>query len=178
MIKAIKEGLRRAVGMPVPERPKVGVALCVWRQELIVGATIGPGETGAIRDGRFGRLKTEVLMHLRKGTHCGGMYGYAGGHLEYGEAWDECAMRELYEECGRDMVVTAPQFWFAHNSVYRDEGRHYVTIVMKSEWLEGVPVNKEPDRGGDWQWHDWCRMPDKLMLAIDYSVKGGLHPCM
>jgi hypothetical protein len=49
---------------------------------------------------------------------------------------------------------------------------------MKSEWLEGVPVNKEPDRGGDWQWHDWCRMPDKLMLAIDYSVKGGLHPCM
>jgi len=159
------------------ERPKVGVALCVWRERFVAGDCLKSGQTGAVRDGRIGRVYTEVLMHERKGPHCGGLFGYPGGHLEYGEAWDTCAMRELYEECGREITVRAPRLWFVHNSIYRDEGKHYVTIVMKAEWLEGEPMNMEPDRGGPWKWFSLDDMPKNLMLAIDYSVKGGLTPC-
>ena len=44
----------------------------------------------------------------------------AGGHLEYGESFAECALRELAEETG--LKATSASFVTANNNVFRDVG--------------------------------------------------------
>ena len=49
-----------------------------------------------------------VLMLKRKGAHGEGTWAPPGGHLEFGESLEECAMRETLEETG--VVVRDVQF--------------------------------------------------------------------
>lgn len=51
-----------------------------------------------------------------------------GGHLEFGESFENCATREVLEETG--LTVQNVRFLTATNDVMEDEGKHYVTIFM------------------------------------------------
>jgi 8-oxo-dGTP diphosphatase len=51
-----------------------------------------------------------------------------GGHLEYGESFETCAEREILEETG--LKIRGIRFLTATNSVFKTEGKHYVTIFM------------------------------------------------
>ena len=51
-----------------------------------------------------------------------------GGHLEFGESFENCATREILEETG--LTVQNVRFLTATNDVMEDEGKHYVTIFM------------------------------------------------
>lgn len=53
-----------------------------------------------------------------------------GGHLEYGESFEECARREVLEETG--LEVGNIQFRTATNDVF-GEGKHYVTVFVSCE---------------------------------------------
>lgn len=41
-----------------------------------------------------------ILIGKRKGSHGAGTLALAGGHLDWLESWEDCAVRELYEETG------------------------------------------------------------------------------
>jgi 8-oxo-dGTP diphosphatase len=170
-IKAFKNTIRMGLGLPLssemrpvpkvtPSRPMVGVGVCIYRE-------LADAEK---------RPYTAVLLHERLTTHATGMHSFPGGHLEYGESWEECAIREVREECGDDLVITAPEFWTVHNTVYQDEGKHYVTVIMRARWIAGGTVNTEPDKGADWHWYPWDAMPSPLMEPIRESYQSGLRP--
>lgn len=108
----------------------------------------------------------KVLVGRRKGSHAAGLISFPGGHLDFGETWDACVLRELAEECGEDFkVAVVPALtkidfegrfrlhldWFVTNDIL-PEGKHYITIFLVAEWVSGEPVNMEPHKCEGWEW--------------------------
>lgn len=69
-----------------------------------------------LRDGK-------VLLGRRKGSHGAGCWSAPGGHLEFGEAVEDCALREALEETG--LALSELRHGPFSNDVF--EGRHYPT---------------------------------------------------
>lgn len=109
-----------------------------------------------IKNGKF-------IMGLRKGSHAGGTWGLPGGHLEFGESWEECARRETLEEVG--IEIKNIKFLAATNDVFSTD-KHYVTIFMSSEWASGEAVNLEPEKCEALAWHTLETLPSNIMLPI------------
>ena len=126
-----------------PDRPKIGVGVFV------------------IKDGKFPML-------LRQGSHAAGDWALAGGHLELGENWEDCAIRETREELG--VEITNVRFLSATNDVF-DKSKHYVTIFMIADWSAGEAVNAEPDKATDLKWFTLDSLPDNIMLPIRNLLK-------
>ena len=57
-----------------------------------------------------------------------GTLALPGGHLEFGESFENCAVREVLEETG--LTIQNVRFLTATNDVMEEEGKHYVTIFM------------------------------------------------
>jgi 8-oxo-dGTP diphosphatase len=75
--------------------------------------------------------KQEFVLGKRLGSHGSGTYALPGGHLAYGESFEECSAREILEETG--LKVKNIKFLTATNDVMEKEGKHYVTIFMGCE---------------------------------------------
>lgn len=119
------------------------------------------------------RREGKILMGLRKGNHAQGTWCYPGGHLEYGESWQDCARREVAEECG--LQVTPAVLGTVTNDIFPD-GRHYITLIMVADYISGEAQVLEPDKMTDWQWVDWQQAPEPLMLPILNARAQGFNP--
>jgi 8-oxo-dGTP diphosphatase len=126
--------------------PKVGVGVMIWK------------------DGK-------VLLHKRKGSHGAGEFSWPGGHLEFGESFEECAKRETMEEAG--IEIENVQFLRLLNMKdYKD--KHYVDIGMIADWKSGVPQIMEPSKCESWGWYNPAHLPEPLFKAIPYYFEA-LH---
>jgi len=111
-----------------------------------------------------------VLVGKRKGSHGAGTYQLPGGHLEYGESWEECAIREVKEETGMDLID--PMLIHATNDVFQSEGKHYITIFMVGEVSDlQQPVLIEPDKCESWQWAKWENIPTPRFAPLQSFLK-------
>jgi 8-oxo-dGTP diphosphatase len=107
------------------------------------------------RDGQF-------LMQQRKGAHGEGTWSTPGGHLEFGETFQECAAREVKEETG--MEIRNIRIGAVTNDIFKEDNKHYVTIWLVSDWKSGEPSITEPDKCIDQKWVDFDSLPDPLFL--------------
>jgi 8-oxo-dGTP diphosphatase len=107
------------------------------------------------------RDNRKVLMGKRICEHGFGNHAFPGGHLEMYESFEDCAIREVKEECGIDVSAGAPRVWKTVNTLYREEGKHYVGIFVIVDWYPemGEPINMEPEKCAGWRWYDWDNMP-------------------
>ena len=116
----------------------------------------------------------KVLVGKRKNSHGSDTWGFAGGHLEFGESWEDCARREVKEETG--LEITNLNFGFATNDIFSDELKHYITIFMIADCEWGDAQLLEPDKCEAWQWFAWDKLPVNLFLPIQNLRKTNFIP--
>src|SRR5690606_16071274 len=74
----------------------------------------------------------KVLLAKRKGSHGADQYAFPGGHLEHGESFAECAIRETMEEAG--IEINNVRFLFVAN-VLTYMPKHYVHLTLLADWV-------------------------------------------
>ena len=119
-------------------------------------------------------FKKELLLGYRVTKHGNGVWGFPGGHLEFGESPEGCAIREAREECG--LTLRNVTFYTLSNDVFADTGKHYITLHMRADVDDPTLVNHEPDKHRDWQWFAWDKLPQPLFLPITNMLNQNLAP--
>lgn len=102
------------------------------------------------------------LMMRRQGSHGEGSWSVPGGHLEFGESFEETAQREVEEETG--LTIKNIRFGGITNDHFACDKKHYVTIWMLSDWDGGEPVNREPTKCTAIEWRTFDTLPERLFL--------------
>jgi 8-oxo-dGTP diphosphatase len=124
------------------KKPKVGVGVMIFR------------------DGK-------ILLGKRKGSHGDGEYAFPGGHLEYMESFDNCARREVGEECGIKIKNIRFQL-LANLTMYAP--KHYVHVGLLAEWESGEPKVLEPNSSESWNWHELNELPQPLFATCELAI--------
>ena len=119
-------------------KPKVGVGVMI------------------LKDGK-------VLMTQRKGSHGAGELSFPGGHLEYMESFEDCAVRETKEECGLEIKNIRMSYV---TNVQKYAPKHYVHIGLIADWASGEPQTLEPEKAGEWKWFDLEDLPDEPIFEF------------
>jgi len=123
------------------------------------------------------------LLHMEIGKlligkrNDSGLLGLPGGWLEFGENWEDCASRELYEETN----LRKPSHEFHHmhtlNCRFLDKGHHNISCIMFAEVnMEELPQikNNEPDKCLGWYWISLSEMRgmiDNLFYPLQQFLK-------
>lgn len=129
-------------------RPKVGVAAIV-------------------------RDHNSILLGKRLSKHAKDFWGPPGGHLEFGESFEQCALRELEEETG--LIGSQAHQLAVYNTVYHLEQQHYVIVFMEVAFPHGQePVLKEPEKCAGWSYFNLDQLPSPLMIGFKMLLEGDL----
>lgn len=121
----------------------------------------------AIKDGK-------ILYWLRKSKHWNWTYSPPGGHLEYGETIEDCAIRELYEE---SWLIAKPAdviVFCTLNEIYPNNQKHYINITTLITRFSWSVENKEPEKLEKWEWMSWDDIKalwNKNFLPIQELIK-------
>ena len=116
----------------------------------------------------------KTLLALRKGSHGAGEYAFPGGHLEFGESFEQAAKRETLEESG--ITIKNVQFATTTNDIYNNEEKHYITIFLISEYDHGEARIMEPEKASEMDWFEWKDLPSPLFLPVQTLVDSGFNP--
>jgi len=90
--------------------------------------------------------------------HGEGTWTMPGGKLDYGETFEDGAVRETFEETGIRLNKTRIICLNEDKNIYA----HYVTIGLYCDDFEGEPKVMEPDEITEWRWFAIEEMPKNL----------------
>lgn len=110
----------------------------------------------------------EVLLAKRKGSHGEGEYAFPGGHLEFGESFANCAIRETREEAG--IEISNIRFQYLAN-IMKYGGKQYIHIGLTADWRSGKPQVIEPEKSEEWGWFPLSNIPEPLFEMSNLSIK-------
>lgn len=114
-----------------------------------------------------------ALLGKRKNAHGAGSWAFPGGHLEYRESIEECARREVGEECGLEIGDIRPLGFT--NDLFHEAGKHYVTLFVRADHRSGQPVVREPDQCELWIWSPWPPEVSPLFLPLANLLKQNIR---
>jgi 8-oxo-dGTP diphosphatase len=109
----------------------------------------------------------------RAGSHGEGTWCPPGGHLEFGESLEVCALREAREETG--VEVTDLRFLAITNDLF-PEGKHYITIWMEGSYASGEATIGEPQKASEVGWFSWGSVPEPRFLPLQNLLAGRSRP--
>ena len=109
----------------------------------------------------------KVLMGKRKGSHGNGEYSFTGGHMEFGESFEDCAKRETMEEAG--IEIKNLRFLCLAN-ILKHEGRQDMTLGIIADWESGEPRADENEKLDDWNWYDLNNLPSPIFYPAEVML--------
>jgi ADP-ribose pyrophosphatase YjhB (NUDIX family)/catechol 2,3-dioxygenase-like lactoylglutathione lyase family enzyme len=115
-----------------------------------------------------------VLLGQRRGAHGAGTWALPGGNLDFGEAIERCAAREVLEETGLEITVASRGPYTS--DVFDDVGQHYVTVFVIAHAARGEPRLCEPDKCAEWRWCRWKDLPAPLFPPLAQLHARGYVP--
>lgn len=110
-----------------------------------------------------------ILLGERTHSHGSGTWCIPGGHLEFGETPEECAVRELKEETGLSALSTQEGPWV--NVLFPNQQKHYISLFVIVKEYEGILQNPEPDKCRSWEWHSIQDLPQPLFPSVENLLK-------
>ncbi|MCD9473548.1 nucleotide triphosphate diphosphatase NUDT15 [Photobacterium phosphoreum] len=112
----------------------------------------------------------QILIGKRKNSHAP-YYSIPGGHMELGETFSQCAIREVEEETG--LTIYKPQVIAVTNnlSTYHESGKHYISVALLTTEFSGELTLKEPDKCEGWLWVDPAQVPSPQFDASEQSIR-------
>ena len=116
----------------------------------------------------------KVLLGKRKNSHGTDSWCFPGGHLEFNEEIEDCARREVLEETG--ITIKDIKMGSFTNDIFKEEGKHYVTIFVLSNHDFGEVKLIEPEKCEIWDWFEWNKLPQPLFIPIENLLKQGFDP--
>ena len=131
--------------MPSKKYPRVGVAVIIERNG-------------------------QVLLVKRKNAHGAGSWAMPGGHLEFGETLEMCAIRETREEVG--LNISGVSYAAFTNDFFSEESKHYITIWMSATFSKGEPFIAAAREVDEMGWFSWKGLPKPLFLPLQNLLNG------
>ncbi|KRX06759.1 NUDIX hydrolase domain protein [Pseudocohnilembus persalinus] len=110
----------------------------------------------------FNKYSQNVLLSKRKDN---GLFGFPGGHLEFGEDIEYCSSRELKEETNLQIDQKEFKVFKCLNVKRLNINYHYVNFFtiaqFKNAYISQKIVNLEPEKHEDWEWVS-CQQMENL----------------
>ena len=112
----------------------------------------------------------EVLIQNRKKKFPG--WSFPGGHVEHGESFYACAVREVKEETGLD--VRNLTYCGAIHWMNRDNGERYLCFMYKTTEYDGELIAESAEHDHFWLGLDALLAAPKEKLSSVYYVHSPL----
>lgn len=115
--------------------------------------------------------KKQILLLRRFQTgYEDGKYSLPAGHVEEGETFTQCIVRETKEEVG---VTVKPEDLFVAHVMHRNAGKNNERVdvfFVTTKWT-GKIVNKEPHKCDDLLWCDLDNLPENTIPYIAQAIR-------
>ena len=118
----------------------------------------------------------QVLLMKRRSAHEDGTWSTVGGHLEYRESLQECAIRETQEVIG--VIITDVTFLAITNDTFEVPEMHDVTIWMAGRYVSGEPAMHTGHEKSVIDWFCWDALPEPLFLPFEHLLTGRCYPAL
>lgn len=113
----------------------------------------------------------KVLIAERLSGHLQGVFATPGGHLEWMETFEACAVRELMEETGIKTTEDNCEVFGVDQRFSKEEDFCCALVFVHVKAWVGDPLPMEPKKHGPWKWTPIVELPDHLLN----SLQGKLH---
>lgn len=116
----------------------------------------------------------EVLVHNRKMKYPG--WSFPGGHVENGESFYDCAIREIKEETGLEIKNLA--YCGVIHWVNRDDGGRYLCCMYKTTEYDGDLIVRSDDGESENFWLDMDELlatPPERLSSVHYCFSPLFH---
>jgi len=84
-----------------------------------------------------------------------GEWSLPGGKMDWGETFEEGAIREVKEETG--ITIYDPKVISVHN--FKNEHAHFMTVGLLAKKWKGEAKVMEPDEMTEWRWFPLKKLP-------------------
>ncbi|HAE59787.1 MAG TPA: DNA mismatch repair protein MutT [Anaerolineae bacterium] len=116
----------------------------------------------------------QVLLIRRKNVHGAGCWSTPGGHLDFGETPEQCAIRETQEEVG--IEIKDVRFVAATNDFFEANEKHYISLWMAGSYISGEPKIAADYEVAELGWFSWDSLPSPLFIPFENLVNQRSYP--